>query len=217
MIHSFDKKYMKKSNDMLSIIPVKDNESVSKNIVNYLDFLSYRPFNGGTDEDIRNYIVEYYINVLSKLDPDEVMKKIRFTKLISDERSNSIAIRHIVSEWLNLYCDELVTESLVREDGTLERVERPDIVKYTLEDTIKSAINDMKGFETLRGFYLYEKSEKLLESTSRLESLTGNDLEEVKNVARYLRGSAFECESAFKYKNVYVHTFMPRRPRIIKR
>lgn len=217
MIHSFDKKNMKKNYDMISLIPVNNGEVISKNVVNYLDFLSYRPFNGGTDEDIKDYIVEYYNNVLSKLDPEEVIKKIRFTKLVSDERCNSIAIRHIVSEWLNIFCDEIVTESLVIENGTLERVERPDIVKKTLVDTIKSSIRDMKGFETLRGLYLFEKSEKLLEQTSSLESLTGSQLDEIRNLALYLRGNAFECENEHKYKDIYVEKFMHRRYKIKKR
>ena len=40
MIHSFDKKNMKKNYDMISLIPVKDGEVISNNTVNYLDFLS---------------------------------------------------------------------------------------------------------------------------------------------------------------------------------
>ena len=206
MINTFDKKSGIKMNGFVSLIPMQKDEDKIGNTVNYLDFLSYRQIG---NEEPKEYIKEYYENVLSKLDPEELLSMLRYTVLVSDERSDSIAIRHIVSEWINLFCDEKTSEVMLK-DGVVTEVERPEIIKTTLEEVIKSKNNDMKGFQTLRGLYLYEKSEKILETASRLEKL-GKDCSEIKEKAMYLRGYALDSESRYRTAGVYVNRYMPKR------
>jgi len=158
MIHCFDKEYNTRGS-MVSVIPTANYNDENAFV---LDYLSYKPapdYKNMSYDEIREYITSYYNNVLSELDPEELLRELRGTILVSDERTDSLAIRHIVAEWLNLLTDEPVYESGV-EDGHLVLLERPEFIKPMLEEAIKNS-KGTKGLQSVRALYLLEKADKL--------------------------------------------------------
>ena len=154
-------------------------------------------------EEIENYIKGYYENVLSKLNPEKIVKQIRYTLLVSDERTDSLAKRHIIAEWINLHTEEEIREVSIQdnEDGSVQYVEeeRPRFIRRILEDVIKSS-KDMKGFESLRALYLFEKSEMLDLFADRFKEKYGETCEqyvEYAQAACYNRKLADEIEDEY--------------------
>lgn len=143
------------------IIP---SDNLCKNDEDYivLEELRFKDFESVEEsyEKIEQYIKEYYEEVLSKLDPEDIFHKLEGSYLTSDERSHSLSKRNIFCEWIKLYTDKDINEISIDENGNIVRQERTKYIRELLEKVIKESIKDMKGFETLRGFYLYEKSER---------------------------------------------------------
>lgn len=160
MIHCFDKNYST-DNCMISIIPSENYDNSDAFVLDYLSYRSAPNYREMSYDEIREYISNYYRDVLSKLDPEEVMVDLRNTILVTDERTDSLAIRHIVAEWLNLLTEEPVYESGI-EDGHLILLERPTFIKQMLEEAIKNSKN-MRGLQSVRAIYLLEKAERLEE------------------------------------------------------
>lgn len=174
--------------------------------VDKLDILNYP--NAGdykemTHDEIKDYIKGYYDEVLSKLNPDKVASEIRFTALVSDERTDSLAKRHIISEWLSLYTDEKICESGFEDieygQKRLIQLERPNFIKDILEEVIKESITNMRGFESLKALYLFEKGEKLEALADEMEELTGGCYDYYRQHACFYRCEADDVEE--KYKN----------------
>jgi len=183
---------------------ILDKKSFGVYKLNIPDYPNAKDYKQMTGEEIIDYIMEYYDNVLSKLNPEKVATQLRYTIFTSDERTDSLAKRHIIAEWINLYTEEEVREITINEyeDGTYEyvEVERPKFIKKVLEAVIKSS-KDMKGFKSLRALYLFEKAEMLDDVANRFKEKYGEDSEEYceyRQAACFLRCDADEVEAEYQ-------------------
>ena len=227
MIFTFDRKEKHINQHYISIIPISDKDELvdenekdkSRLYISVLNELSYRPasdYKQMSEEEIREYISDYYNDVLSKIDPGNLLGELRFSVLMSDERVDSLAIRHIVSEWLNIYSNEGVNESRIDEEGNLVKVERPSFIRPILEDIIKENKKDMKGFNSLRALYLYEKSEKLEDKAEVLKEKDCEEYEYLKQTANYLRGEAYTAEDRYNNKSTSPKTFRRKYTKLVR-
>lgn len=151
------------------------------------------------EENNKYYIEEYYEQILSVLDPNEVYDELNYSILLCYEDENEFCHRHIVAEWLNLLLDVDIPEIKITENG-IEEVERPQYIREHLEDVIKKDKN-MRGFNSLRAAYLFEQSEKLEQNANRLEEL-GKKCDDYRQLACYLRCDADEAEALYKKKRL---------------
>lgn len=119
-----------------------------------LDELSYKKFDYRNvyAESIKEYINDYYVNVLSKIKPESILYDIQYSALVSDE-DDPISLRNIVAEWLTL----TTNEENIELGNSKVQVKRPVFIKTTLESVIKENIN-MHGFDSIYALRLYEKA-----------------------------------------------------------
>lgn len=203
------------SKTVLSCNTELDKTLLEKNIcgVYKLDICEYPnadDYKNMSQDEIREYIKGYYENVLSKLNPEKVATQIRYTLLVSDERTDSLAKRHIIAEWINLHIEEEIRETEIKqnENGSFEYVdlERPKFIKSILKDVIRNS-KDMKGFNSIRALYLYEKGEMLDLVADRFKEKYGEDCEqyiEYSYAASYNKELAYEVEREY-YDEVMTH------------
>ena len=161
MVHCFDKNYGVR-NSMISLIPTENYDDEDAFVLDYLSYPKSDDYESMSYDEIRDYISSYYNDVLKPLDPEEVMIDLRGTFLVSDERTDSLALRHIVAEWLNLLTDEPVYESGI-EDNHLVLLERPSFIRPMVEEAIKNSKESTRSLQSVRALYLLEKAEKLEE------------------------------------------------------
>lgn len=111
------------------------------------------------EENNRYYVEEYYKQVLSKLDPEEVYKKLEYSTLLCYEDNMEFCYRHIVAYWLEILLGIKVPEKKAN-NYVIEVVNRPEYIKEYLEEAMRKNCN-MRGFQSLRALYLFEKGKKL--------------------------------------------------------
>lgn len=111
------------------------------------------------EENNRYYVQEYWNQVLQKLDPEEVYEKLDNSILLCYESNTDFCHRHIVAAWFEILLDVKVPEQKAKEDE-VEEVEKPAYIKKYLEEAMRNNRN-MRGFNSLRALYLFEKREKL--------------------------------------------------------
>ena len=140
------------------------------------------------EENNRYYVSEYYKQVLSKLDPEEVYRELDNSILLCYEPITKFCHRHIVAAWFELFLDVDVPEVNVS-NNEIELVERPSYIKEYLVDAIKQN-NDMKGFNSVRALYLYEQGDKLEKQADILEETTGTSYSDCRQFARTLKREA---------------------------
>jgi len=102
------------------------------------DFFRTWKNNIGKLDDLENnkhYIIEYYNQILKKLNPEEVYKKINNSILLCYEENNEFCHRHIVSAWLEYYLNIKSYEIKV-ENEKLVILDRPTYIKDYLLDVI---------------------------------------------------------------------------------
>ena len=96
------------------------------------------------EENNRYYIEQYYQQVLSKLDPEDIYRKLDNSILLCYEENTEFCHRHIVAEWLQLLLNIEVPE-VIEVKGVygsyLEGVVRPDFIKKYLEDVMRKDQN----------------------------------------------------------------------------
>lgn len=156
------------------------------------------------EENNKYYIEQYYDLILSKLDVEKVYNDLDNSVLLCYEENNLFCHRHIVSAWFELLLGEKVREvKLV--NSKFKEVNKPSYIKDYLEDIMKSKIN-MKGFNSLRALYLFEKSNEL---DSKIDELQKDDrigyelYAEARTEACGLRVWADEIEAEYnKNKNI---------------
>lgn len=192
--------------------------------LNIFDYPNSGDYKEMSRDEIKDYIKGYYDEVLSKLNPEKVASEIRFTALVSDERTDSLAKRHIISEWLSLYTDEKICESGLEEiehgQNRFIQLERPDFIKDILEEVIKESITNMRGFESLKALYLFEKGEKLELLADEMEELTGGCYDHYRQYACFYRCEADEAEVQYKNqleRQKYLKKHYNKKAHIIKK
>lgn len=152
------------------------------------------------EENNKFYIEEYYKQVLSKLDPEEVYKKIDNSILLCYEPSDIFCHRSIVAAWLELFLDIYVPEVKIV-NNKLEIVKRPEYIKDYLEEIIKNNTN-MREFNSLRALYLFEQGEKLEAKANELEEKTGKCFDNYRQTTCFLRCDADEAEEKYNQEKI---------------
>ncbi|MBE6146837.1 MAG: hypothetical protein E7168_00725 [Firmicutes bacterium] len=148
------------------------------------------------EENTKYYIEQYYTQVLSKLDPEKVYKELDCSTLLCYEDNDSFCHRFIVSAWFELLLDIEVPE--VKITGlAIEKLEKPEYIKEYLEDIMKKNKN-MRGFQSLRALYLFEKSEELEQNALEIEETSRENADALRQVACYYRCDADEAEDKYK-------------------
>ncbi len=142
------------------------------------------------------YITEYWNQVLSKLDPEKVYKDLDNSILLCYEDNMEFCHRHVVAAWFELLFDVQVPEVISEEDN-LKEVERPSYVKDYLEEVMKSTL-DMRGFNSIRALYLYNKSEEY----EKLAIEDGDKILYYKRLANYFRETAICVEEEYKSNKI---------------
>lgn len=145
-------------------------------------------------ENNEYYISEYYKQVLKGLDPEEVYDELDGSILLCYENNNVFCHRQIVAAWFELLLDVEIPE-VKSNCGELEFVERDNSIKKELEKVIRNN-NDMKNFNSLRGFYLYNKSIKCIKE-ALLKERNNEDFGDLKTRARDYRLRAMLYEHTY--------------------
>lgn len=111
------------------------------------------------EENTRYYVEQFYKQVLSNLDPMEMLEKIPDGSILLCYEDNlDFCHRHLVAFWFELFLgitSAEVYENPVRE--TTRRLERPEYLKSILEEVIKENY-DMNDFDNIKDAYEYNKS-----------------------------------------------------------
>lgn len=151
------------------------------------------------EENNRYYVEEYWKQVLSQLDPEEVYRELDYSILLCYEPNTDFCHRHIVAAWFEILLGVKVPE--VKENGyQIEEIDRPEYIKEYLEDAMRLNRN-MRGFKSLRALYLFEKGEKLEREADELEARTGKCYDNYRQAACFLRCDADAAEDEYKLQN----------------
>ncbi len=89
------------------------------------------------EENTKFYISEYWMHVLSKLDPQEVYEELDGMVLLCYEENDAFCHRHIVAVWLELSLGVVVPE-IKRCNNKIEIIERPEYIKKYLIDVLEN-------------------------------------------------------------------------------
>lgn len=125
------------------------------------------------EENNRYYVEQYYEQVLSKLDPEDIYRKLDGSILLCYEDNKEFCHRHIVAGWLEILLNKEIPEEKAY-GYNVEKVERPDYIKEYLESAMRKNRN-MRGFNSLRALYLFEKGEKLEEKAAKIKESSSTD------------------------------------------
>lgn len=147
------------------------------------------------EENIKYYIKEYWEQVLSKLNPEEVYRELDYSILLCYESNMEFCHRHIVAAWFEILLGIKIPEVKII-NGQIVQVERPKYIKQYLEEIMKCNIN-MRGFNSLRALYLFEKGEKLESEANKLEEKTGKCYDNYRQTACFLRCEADMVEEEY--------------------
>lgn len=142
------------------------------------------------------YVQEYWNQVLSKLDPEQVYSELDNSILLCYEPNTEFCHRHIVAAWLEILLGVEVPEVKIKDDQIL-LVDRPAYIKEYLENVMRMNRN-MRGFKSLRALYLFEKGEKLELLADELEAKTGECYDDYRQLACFLRCEADMAEDEYK-------------------
>lgn len=152
------------------------------------------------EENNKFYIQEYYAQVLSKLDPEEVYRELDNSVLLCYEDNTEFCHRHIVAAWFEILLGVTVPEEKTVNFDIIT-VARPSFIKEYLDEVMRKNRN-MRGFKSLRALYLFEKGEKLEAEADRLEQETGKSYDHYRQAAIFLRCNADEEEEKFNQKRL---------------
>ena len=105
-----------------------------------------------------DYIRQYYVDVLSKIDPQDLLDTLLNDTILVDYDDK--IFRHLVAFWFELFLDIKTYEVEVNpKRETIKVVNRPDYLKEKLEKIIKEDYN-LNGYESISAAYLYNKSKE---------------------------------------------------------
>lgn len=159
------------------------------------------------EENNKYYVQEYWNQVLSKLDPEQVYRELDNSVLLCYESNTEFCHRYIVAAWFEILLDINVPE-IKTKDYLIEEVGKPTYIKQYLEEAMRYNRN-MKGFNSLRALYLFEKGEKLETLANELEEKNGKCYDDYRQGACYFRCDADEVEAEYNKnhsKNLLVKT-----------
>ena len=181
-----------------SEIDIENRDKLFYQPLSELTFKDAPDYNSVSMEEIEKYIFDFYTTVLSKLDPKEMYEKLNGSCLTSNERTNSLSKRHIVSEWLKLYTDMNVSEVGTGENNSVINLDTPEFIGPMLENVIRKNIPNMRGFSSLRALYLFEKGERLEEEARKFQNSDLDSYVAYMQEASYRRCDTDEEERKYK-------------------
>ncbi len=88
------------------------------------------------EENDRYYVLEYWKQVLSKLDPQKVYNQLDNSILLCYEANTEFCHRHIVAAWFEILLGVKILEVIVSDYQIIE-MEKPEYIKQYLEDAMK--------------------------------------------------------------------------------
>ena len=88
------------------------------------------------EENIRYYIEEYYKQVLSKVDIEELLKDEKDPILLCYEKGQDFCHRHVLAEYIEMKYAIKVRDIKVDENLNIEENKRPEYIRDILEDVI---------------------------------------------------------------------------------
>lgn len=127
------------------------------------------------EQQVREYVRNYYVNTLSKLEPQNVYDDLKYDCLVTFD-DGEFSHGYLVSAWLELFLE--VEVPCVKDDILYVKEikdNKPKWVMDILEDEIKKTIDNMKGFNSVRALYLFKQSEELERMADELETNISND------------------------------------------
>ena len=181
-----------------SEIDIENRDKLFYHPLSELTFKDAPDYTSVSMEEIEKYIFEFYTTVLSKLDPKEMYQKLNGSCLTSNERTDSLAKRHIVSEWLKLYTDININEVGTGENNSVINLDTPEFIGPMLEKVIRKNVHNMRGFSSLKALYLFEEGEKLEEKALEFEYTDIDSYVSYMQAASYRRCEADEEERKYK-------------------
>ena len=108
--------------------------------------------------DMGDYIKNYYLEVLSKIDPQELLNSFPEYPILVDYDTS--IYRHLVAFWFELFLEISTYEVKVNpKRDTIKVIERPKYLKDILEKIIRDNYN-MNGYESINAAYIYNKSKE---------------------------------------------------------
>ena len=87
-------------------------------------------------ENIRYYIEEYYKQVLSKVDIEELLKDEKAPILLCYEKGQDFCHRHVLAAYIEMKYAIKVRDIKVDENLNIEENKRPEYIRDILEDVI---------------------------------------------------------------------------------
>lgn len=88
------------------------------------------------EENIRFYIKNYYEQVLSKVNIEELLKDEKDPILLCYEKGQDFCHRHILAEYIEIKYNIKVRDIKIDENLNIEENERPKYIKKILDDII---------------------------------------------------------------------------------
>ena len=92
-------------------------------------------------ENIRYYIEEYYKQVLSKVDIEELLKDEKDPILLCYEKGQDFCHRHVLAEYIEMKYNIKVRDINIDENLDIEENKRPEYIRDILEEVIAKAIS----------------------------------------------------------------------------
>ena len=165
-------------------------------------FNIWRANKGIKNEDDNNlyYIEQFFLQVLEKLDPEEVYNSLIGNVLLCYEDNSEFCHRHIVAYWLEMLLDVEIPEIKVI-NGEIKQVERPIIIKSMLESTFRK-YTYMDKFTSIRAWYINEKAKKYDEAAKRREIANKSLADIFREQAADLRCKAEVVEQEYRGRSL---------------
>ena len=85
----------------------------------------------------RYYIQEYYRQVLSRLNLDELLSEEKDAILLCDEKGQEFSHRHVLAEYIEMKYRIKVRDIRIDENLNIEENKRPEYIRVMLEEIIE--------------------------------------------------------------------------------
>ena len=96
------------------------------------------------EENTKYYIQEYYKQVLSKVDIEELLKDEKDPILLCFERGQDFCHRHVLAEFIGIRYGIKVEDLIIDENLNISINKRPENIKRILEEVLKEQLPYMK-------------------------------------------------------------------------
>lgn len=89
------------------------------------------------EENTKYYIEQYYKQVLSKVDIEELLKDEKDPILLCFEKGQEFCHRHVLAEYIEMTYGVKVRDIKIDENLNIEENERPEYIRKILEEVIQ--------------------------------------------------------------------------------